>query len=66
VFMETWMAGGFGRAQGGYDEMVFRAKVRDGARFYSPLGLEAEGKRSTSRWGSTTTSTGPASSPISG
>ncbi|MGH6908616.1 MAG: hypothetical protein ACREEG_00385, partial [Phenylobacterium sp.] len=43
VFMETWMAGGFGRAQGGYDEMVFRAKVRDGARFYSPLGLEAEG-----------------------
>jgi len=43
VFMETWMAGGFGRAQGGYDEMVFRAKVRDGARFYSPVGLEAEG-----------------------
>ena len=43
VFMETWMAGGFGRAQGGYDEMVFRAKVRDSARFYSPLGLEAEG-----------------------
>ncbi len=43
VFMETWMAGGYGRAQGGYDEMVFRAKVRDGAQFYSPLGLEAEG-----------------------
>ncbi len=43
VFMETWMAGGFGRAQGGYDEMVFRAKVRDHATFYSPLGLEAEG-----------------------
>ena len=43
VFMETWMAGGFGRAQGGYDEMVFRAKVRDNATFYSPLGLEAEG-----------------------
>ena len=43
VFMETWMAGGYGRAQGGYDEMVFRAKVRDGAPFYSPLGLEAEG-----------------------
>ena len=43
VFMETWMAGGFGRAQGGYDEMVFRAMVRDNARFYSPLGLEAEG-----------------------
>jgi hypothetical protein len=43
VFMETWMAGGFGRAQGAYDEMVFRAKVRDGAKLYSPLGLEAEG-----------------------
>jgi hypothetical protein len=43
VFMETWMAGGYGRAQGGYDEMVFRAKVRDEARLYSPLGLEAEG-----------------------
>ncbi len=43
VFMETWMAGGFGRAQGGYDEMVFRAKVRDNARFYTPLGLESEG-----------------------
>jgi hypothetical protein len=43
VFMETWMSGGYGRAQGGYDEMVFRAKVRDNATFYSPLGLEAEG-----------------------
>jgi hypothetical protein len=43
VFMETWMAGGLGRAQGAYDEMVFRAKVRDGTRIYSPLGLESEG-----------------------
>src|SRR2546423_288110 len=43
VFMETWMAGGLGRAQGAYDEMVFRAKVRDHARFFSPLGLESEG-----------------------
>ena len=43
VFMETWMAGGFGRAQGGYDEMVWRAMVRDNARFFSPLGLAAEG-----------------------
>ncbi|MEI9992794.1 MAG: hypothetical protein WDM86_22520 [Rhizomicrobium sp.] len=43
VFMETWMAGGLGRAQGGYDEMVFRAKVRDNTPFYTPLGLEAEG-----------------------
>lgn len=43
VFMETWMAGGLGRGQGAYDEMVFRAKVRDKARIYSPLGLESEG-----------------------
>ncbi|HEY0106217.1 MAG TPA: hypothetical protein VGB91_09045 [Rhizomicrobium sp.] len=43
VFLETWMGGGRGRAQGGYDEMVFRAKVRDDAKFYTPLGLEAEG-----------------------
>ncbi|HET7096079.1 MAG TPA: hypothetical protein VFJ68_01725 [Casimicrobiaceae bacterium] len=39
VFFETWMAGGLGRAQGGYDEMVFRAMVRDNAHFYDPLGL---------------------------
>lgn len=43
VFLETWMAGGFGRAQGAYDEMVFRSKVRDGAHLYSPVGLESEG-----------------------
>lgn len=43
VFLETWMAGGRGRAQGAYDEMVFRAMVRDGAHFYDPLGLVAEG-----------------------
>ncbi len=43
VFMETWMAGGVGRAQGGYDEMVFRAMVRDKAHFYSPLGLASKG-----------------------
>jgi hypothetical protein len=43
VFMETWMAGGFGRAQGAYDEMVFRSMVRDAAHFYSPVGLESEG-----------------------
>ena len=45
VFLETWMAGGLGRAQGPYDEMVFRAMVRDNARFYDPLGLEAEGTK---------------------
>ncbi|MDX6517111.1 MAG: hypothetical protein QOH73_2777, partial [Gaiellaceae bacterium] len=43
VFHETWMAGGLGRAQGGYDEMVFRAKVHDHLRLFSPLGLESEG-----------------------
>ena len=43
VFFETWMAGGLGRAQGAYDEMAFRAKVRDHDKFYSPLGLESEG-----------------------
>lgn len=43
VFMETWMAGGLGRAQGPYDEMMFRSMVRDGAHFYDPLGLVAEG-----------------------
>jgi hypothetical protein len=45
VFVETWMAGGIGRAQGAYDEMVFRAMVRDGSRFYSPLGLVSEGTK---------------------
>lgn len=45
VFMETWMGGGIGRAQGGYDEMVFRAMVRDGTPFYDPLGLASRGVR---------------------
>jgi hypothetical protein len=45
VFVETWLAGGIGRAQGAYDEMVFRAMVRDGARFYDPLGLVSEGTK---------------------
>jgi hypothetical protein len=44
VFMETWMAGGYGRALGGYDEMVFRTMVHDGAYFYDTVGLESEGK----------------------
>jgi len=43
VFLETWMAGGLGRAQGAYDEMVFRSMVRDSTRFYDPVGLESEG-----------------------
>ena len=45
VFADTWMAGGIGRAQGGWDEMVFRAMVRDNATFYDPLGLVSEGTK---------------------
>jgi hypothetical protein len=45
VFLDTWMAGGLGRAQGGYDEMVFRSMVRDGTPFYDPLGLVSEGTK---------------------
>lgn len=43
VFLDTWMAGGIGRAQSGYDEMVFRAMVKDDAAFYDPLGLVSKG-----------------------
>jgi hypothetical protein len=43
VFMETWMAGGMGRALGAYDEMVFRTMVRDSAHIYDAVGLESEG-----------------------
>jgi hypothetical protein len=45
TFIETWMAGGIGRAQGSYDEMVFRSMVRDGSRFYDPVGLVSEGRK---------------------
>ena len=43
VFMETWMAGGIGRSLTGYDEMTFRAMVRDKSYFYDVVGLESEG-----------------------
>ncbi len=43
VFMETWMAGGIGRALGAYDEMVFRTMVHDSSYFYDLVGLESEG-----------------------
>jgi hypothetical protein len=43
VFLETWMAGGMGRVLGGYDEMTFRAMVRDDRPFYEIVGLESEG-----------------------
>ncbi|MDZ4723938.1 MAG: hypothetical protein SGI97_08565 [candidate division Zixibacteria bacterium] len=42
VFLETWMAGGLGRALGAWDEMVFRTKVCDSSRFYDLVGLESE------------------------
>jgi hypothetical protein len=45
VFVDTWMAGGLGRAQSGYDEMVFRAMVKDALPFYDPLGLVSEGTK---------------------
>ena len=37
------MGGGLGRALGGYDEMVFRAMVRDNRYMYDVVGLESEG-----------------------
>jgi hypothetical protein len=43
VFVDTWMSGGLGRAQSGYDEMVFRSMVRDRTPFYDPLGLVSAG-----------------------
>ncbi len=39
------MGGGLGRAQGSYDEMVFRTMVRDSALFYDVVGLESEGTK---------------------
>ena len=43
AFMETWMAGGLGRAMGGWDEMFFRTMVHDDAYIYDVVGLESEG-----------------------
>ncbi len=43
VFLETWMAGGIGRAMGGYDEMVFRTMVDEKKPIYDLLSLESEG-----------------------
>ena len=45
TFMETWMAGGLGRAMGGWDEMAFRAMVRDDAYIYDAVGLGVGGNR---------------------
>ncbi len=49
VFFETWMAAGQGRAEGAYDEMVFRSMVRDNAHFYGPLGLVSKGTQTDFR-----------------
>ena len=43
VFLETWMAGGIGRAMGGYDEMVFRTLVDEKKTIYDLLSFESEG-----------------------
>lgn len=43
VFLETWMAGGIGRANGGYDEMVFRTMVKENKPIYDILAFESEG-----------------------
>ena len=61
VFTETWMNGGLGRGQGGFDEMVFRAMVRDDTPIYDPLGLVSRASRSTSRSGRMLISTARAS-----
>ncbi len=45
VFMETWMAGGLGRALGAYDEMAFRTMVLDSSTIYDMVGLESEGTK---------------------
>jgi hypothetical protein len=45
VFVDTWMASGMGRAQSGYDEMVFRSMVKDQSHIYDPLGLASEGTK---------------------
>jgi hypothetical protein len=37
------MAGGLGRALGGFDEMVFRTFIKENAGIYDLLGLESEG-----------------------
>ena len=45
VFLETWMAGGLGRALSPYDEMVFRTIIRDDVDFYDMVGLESQGTK---------------------
>ena len=41
--METWQGGGYGRAQGGYDEMMFRRHGPRRRAVLRPLGLVSKG-----------------------
>jgi len=43
VYLETWMAGGLGRALGGYDEMMFRTIIKEDRPILDILKLESEG-----------------------
>lgn len=45
VFLETWMAGGFGRALGSFDEMIFRTMIKDSTHIYDLVSLESAGTR---------------------
>jgi len=45
VFVDTWMAGGLGRALGCYDEMVFRSAVQERVPLYDLIGLESDASR---------------------
>lgn len=45
TFMETWLAGGLGRAMGAYDEMAFRAMVLDNKPIFDLVALEAAGTK---------------------
>lgn len=42
MFMETWLNGGFGRVQGSFDEMFFRAMVYENKEFPSLIELDAK------------------------
>ena len=49
VVFETWMAAGRGRAEGAYDEMIFRAMTRDDSHFFGPMGLVSKGTQTDFR-----------------
>ena len=65
TFLETWMAGGLGRALSGYDEMVFRTLVLDGRPDLRPgRASNRQAPGSTSRSASIPTCTARVSSII--